>query len=75
MADPRADAQDANRQDGESERRLIEDAKRDPSRFAALYDGMEGKAANNISAMYPSTTCPTLKPMVISPIDGMNMIR
>ena len=39
MADPRADAQDANRLDGESERRLIEDAKRDPSRFAALYDG------------------------------------
>ena len=39
MAEPRADALGTNRRDGESERRLIEEAKRDPSRFAALYDG------------------------------------
>ncbi len=39
MAEPRADAPGANRADGEAERRLIEEAKRDPSRFAALYDG------------------------------------
>jgi RNA polymerase sigma-70 factor, ECF subfamily len=39
MVEPRADAHGANRPDGESERLLIEDAKRDPSRFAALYDG------------------------------------
>jgi RNA polymerase sigma-70 factor (ECF subfamily) len=44
MAEPRADAHGANRPDGdgsskEEERRLIEEAKKDPARFAALYDG------------------------------------
>ena len=39
MAEPRADAHGTGGPGRDDERRLIEEAKRDPSRFAALYDG------------------------------------